>query len=148
MLFVEIVKDHTVLWYAKLTWYSPRATHWICIYGLEYGLGSHGFRPAWLCLIIEVVVSREKCSSTIWLLYCDRLCFLLSPNKYFWLLRRHYGPIRTREVPQLNHVTFSSVQFLNHTHEGKQCTSCQRINYHNTTNHSRYLSRIELFRSC
>ena len=29
----------------------------------------------------------------------------------------------------------------------KQCTTCQRTNYHNTTNHSRYLSRLELLQS-
>ena len=29
----------------------------------------------------------------------------------------------------------------------KQCTTCQRTNYHDTTDHSRYLLRLELLRS-
>ena len=44
--FAELTKvtNHTALWDAKLTWYSPRATHHICLNGLEHTFGIHGFR--------------------------------------------------------------------------------------------------------
>ena len=37
--FTKVVKmwNHTELWDADLAWYSPTATHWICINVLEHG---------------------------------------------------------------------------------------------------------------
>ena len=59
----------------------------------------------------------SKISWPIWVLYCDELPLNLSHNKCFWLLSRHYGPVRTREaqVPELDSVTRLSVRLLNHT---------------------------------
>ena len=44
--FPKIVKvtNHTGQWNAKLTWYSPSATHWICLYGVEHNLLIQDFR--------------------------------------------------------------------------------------------------------
>ena len=46
------VTNPTWLWDAKLAWNSLSATHWIWVYGLEYG-----FRPIWPRLIIEVLAA-------------------------------------------------------------------------------------------
>ena len=44
--FAGIMKviNHERFWDAKLTWYSPSATHQICFYGLEHSLRIHSFR--------------------------------------------------------------------------------------------------------
>ena len=49
------VMNHTRLWNALLIWYSLSATHKICLYGLEYSLVIHSFRPTWPSLIIKVL---------------------------------------------------------------------------------------------
>ena len=54
------------LWYgwipnrSELTWYSPRTTHKINLYDLEHSLGIYGFRPTWLCLIVELLATAAK----------------------------------------------------------------------------------------
>ena len=62
--------NHTGLWDAVLTWYSPSDTHWICLYSLENGLRIHVFSPTRPC---QGSCILSKISWTIWLLYCDRL---------------------------------------------------------------------------
>ena len=42
------------------------------------------------------------------------------------------------------HIYLCSFQI---THGGKQCTTCQSTNYHNTTIHNWYLLQLELLRS-
>ena len=54
----------TLDWDAKLAWYSPRATCWICFCSLEHGLGIHGFKPTGY---------PSDISRTILFLYCDYL---------------------------------------------------------------------------
>ena len=60
--FAEVmkVKNHTGQSDAEFAWYSLSATLWICVYGLEHGLGIHVYRPRWLCLIFEVLEIRTK----------------------------------------------------------------------------------------
>ena len=43
--FAEVVKkmNHTELWDAELAWYSLSATHWIYLYGSEFGLRNPRF---------------------------------------------------------------------------------------------------------
>ena len=60
--FAEVVKvtNHIELRDVELAWYSPSSTHWICLYGLEYDLEIHTFRPIWLYLFIEVLATQSK----------------------------------------------------------------------------------------
>ena len=51
---------HTRLWEAKIVWYALCASRWICLYGLENGLGIHSFRPTWSGLIVELLATRAK----------------------------------------------------------------------------------------
>ena len=55
------VTNCTKLWNTMFTWYSPCATRWIYLYDLKYRLGIHGFRLTWPFLIVELLVTREKC---------------------------------------------------------------------------------------
>ena len=61
-VFAEVMKvmNHTGLWDAELTWYSPNVTRWICLYGLEPGFRNHHFRPTWHCWIIKVLATWTK----------------------------------------------------------------------------------------
>ena len=60
MAKVVKVMNHTRLWNPVLSWYSPSATCWIYIHGLEYSLGNHSFSTTWSCLIVDVLASPEK----------------------------------------------------------------------------------------
>ena len=62
--------NHTGLWDAKLTWYSPSATFQICLDGLERGLKIHGFRSTLSYLIVMLLTIQAEFFFTIWLLYC------------------------------------------------------------------------------
>ena len=44
-VFAKVIKvpTHRGQWGAELSWYSPTATHKICLYRLEHGLGLYGF---------------------------------------------------------------------------------------------------------
>ena len=79
----------------------------------------------------------SEISSTICLLYCDQLRFYLSLNKSLWLHLRYHDPVRTRNDKFPNktmlHVHQCSFQL---THKVKQYMTCQRTNYHHTTNYS------------
>ena len=57
----EIIKvmNHTGFWDAELAWYSPSATHWICLHGLKHGLGIHVSRSTWPCLIIFLQLKQN-----------------------------------------------------------------------------------------
>ena len=54
------VTSYTGLWETEFAWYSPSATHQICLYGLEHGLGIHTFKPIWLCLSVKVLATWAK----------------------------------------------------------------------------------------
>ena len=54
------VTNQPRLWDVELPWYSSSITCWICLHGLEHGLGIHGFCPTWLCQIVEVFESWAK----------------------------------------------------------------------------------------
>ena len=45
---------------AEFAWYSLNSTRWTCLYGFEYDLGIHGFKPTWPCLIIELLAAQVK----------------------------------------------------------------------------------------
>ena len=61
---VVMVTNLTGLWDGKLTWYSPRATHWICLYGFDGPVG-------WGCRIHRLLLCSGKPPphwvSSIWL---------------------------------------------------------------------------------
>ena len=61
-VFIKVVKvmNHTGLWDTELAWYSLSATRQICLYGLEQGLGIHGFKLTWSCLVVEVLSIQVK----------------------------------------------------------------------------------------
>ena len=133
--FSELMKvtNYTGLWGFEFTWYSPSATHWNYLCGLEHSLEIHDFRPTWPCLILKVFCNLSKNSwRTTWILYCDQLnLHLLLHNKCFWLLPRHYGLVWTcnTDVPELDYFAWWSMWLVN-------CTTCQCTNYHYTIDHS------------
>ena len=49
--FCEGDQTHCIVWDAKLAWYSPRATHWICHHGFKHSLGISAFKSTWSCFI-------------------------------------------------------------------------------------------------
>ena len=57
---VREITNPTGLWDVELAWYSPSATHWICLYSTGHGLRIHDFRPTWSYLIVEVFVTLVK----------------------------------------------------------------------------------------
>ena len=60
--FSEVVKlmHHIWLGDANHAWYSPYATHLICLYNLEHSLVIHSFRHICPCLTIEVPATQVK----------------------------------------------------------------------------------------
>ena len=133
-IFAKVMKvtSHTGLWDAKLAWYSPSATHQICLYGWEHNLWIHGFRVTWPCLIIEVLATLSKFLELS--VYCTtiNLCFTFHIKKSFCC----FGSIMAQfefikhKFPNLTmlHVHLCGFQIL---HEVNQCTMCQHTNYRN-----------------
>ena len=58
--FTKILKviNYTGLWNANFTWYSPSATHPICIYGLEQQLRNLHCPVGWGCRIHWLLLCR------------------------------------------------------------------------------------------
>ena len=114
--------NYTGLWDARLTWYSPSLLLWL----LEYGLKIHSFSPTWTCLMFKLLTIQVK------------FLFFHTANIYgLFQIHKAY-------VSELDSVVFSSVCLSNLIHGVKQYMTYQRIYYHNTTNHSRYLPQLEL----
>ena len=73
-----------------------------------------------------------------------------SHDKCFWLLPLHSDPIQTHIKHKFLNYTELHVHLCGFqiTHGTKQCTMCQHIKYHNTTNNSGYLPQLDLVWSC
>ena len=114
--------------WVRLTGFASMA----CSSASEYRLSSLP-NVAWSSVFF---CNPSEIPSTLWLPYCYQLnSYFLPHNKCFWFLRRRYGPVRTHKVKvsESDYVSHSSVQLSDHTHGMKQCTTCQRTNYDNTT---------------
>ena len=79
MLFAEVVKvmDHTRLWDAKLAWYSPSATRWIC-------WSCDGDQPHWTERCWAHLIFFEF-ASMAWSIALEFI--VLGPTDLAWLLR-------------------------------------------------------------
>ena len=137
------VMNHFDLWDTSLAWYSLSATRRICLYVLEHSLGIHGFTPTWPCSIVEFIASH----ATNWLLYCDQSNIHLSYNKCFGRFRFKVDDTQSKSSRIRLRCTNNLCGFQ-FTHGEKQCIAWQCTNYHDTTNHSGCLSRLELLRLC
>ena len=145
--FAEVgkVTNHSGLWDAKFTWYSPSATCQICFYDLKRGLRIQIFRSTWLCPIIKAIATQVEFlepsdystvinytfiihATNVFSCFCDIVA-------QFKLIRHKFPSLTTL------HIHLCSFQITNGV---KHCTSYQHTNYHNTTNNSRYLSGLEL----
>ena len=82
-----------------------------CQCEVKHGFGIYSFRPAWLCLIIKVLVTRVKFRQPS--CYCSVIN--RSQNECFWLLLRCYPQVRTRKakVLELGYYARSSVRLSN-----------------------------------
>ena len=106
--FVEVVKEtnHTILWDAKLAWYSLSAACHICRSGLETLPDRWG---SW---------EPKENFWTLCLLQWDQLRIHLSHNKCFCFFPLCYGAVWTHisKVSEFDNAALSSEQFSNHTH--------------------------------
>ena len=143
LMFIFLFKEFQCywggLWDVKLTWNSSKATHWICLYGLEYSPGIHNLQAYLTLPNCWDSFNQNKVSLNVWFLYFDQLGLHLWHKKYFLLFLLLYGTIWIwkAEVPKLDYIAHLSVWLSNHT--VKQCTTCLHTNYHDTNNHSKYL---------
>ena len=117
-------------------------------YSSERGLGIHGFRSTRPCLIVEVHVIRAKfhqsfCYCTVFI--CD---FTFHATNVFGCFHGVIAQFEFLKHKFLNltslHVHLCSFHII---HEVKQCATCQRINYRDTTDHSGCIPQLELLQS-
>ena len=85
--------NHSELWYAKLAWYSPRASPRKLL-----GLADSAFRAKFV----------EPSSY-----YTEVICLSLFAQQMFWVAFTVYGSVRTHKA--LDYVALSSVWRSNHT---------------------------------
>ena len=80
--------------------------------------------------------NSSKISWTIWLTHFDQQC--LSPNECFGCFHGVWLSSNPQSI-------FSRIRLHLHVHlcGEKKCTTYQRTNYHNITNHCRYLVRLK-----
>ena len=139
--------------------HSSSTTLWICLYGLENSFAIHGFTSTWPCLIPAFLATRAKLNHLVKLLrstapspftaalrpslivYGDGVA--PSPTSRcssYWkgslLVALDYG----HQLYLLYNTSHVHVCGFKKTHGMNQCTTCKRINYHNTTNYSGYLT--------
>ena len=141
-IFANFVKvnNYTGLRDAELTWYSPRATHQICLQGLEHSLWIHDLRTTWYCPIVEVLATWAK----FFLLYgysnVINCVFVFPPTNIFGCFIAQFKLVKNK-FPNLTtllvHLTGFQIKL-----GMKQLTICQRTNYPDITN-SGYLSQLE-----
>ena len=93
-------------------------------------------------MITEIHEIQAKFFRIIWLLY-----FHLLHNKCLWFLLWCYGPVRIRKVLERDYVSWSSLRFQI-KHGVKQCTTCQRTNWHRTTKHMAWTAFVTWFCHC
>ena len=133
--FDEVMKvmNYIGLWNIELARYSPNITCRICLYGLECSLRTHALRLIWPSLIVDILAAWAK------FLYLVTVWWSTASSPFtqqMFLLPRRYGRVRIR-IRMC--YTFICTAFKI-AHGVKQCPKCQRINYHDTTNHRGYLA--------
>ena len=134
--FARIVKvmNQTGLWDVEFAWYSPSATHWICLYGMKYGPGVHTFRPTWPCPVIEVLVTWAKFFKP------SNFCIVIKCNSTFCttnIFNCCFGIMALIEFVKqefLNQTVAYSIVYLLDHHGMNKCTMYMCTNYHNATN--------------
>ena len=110
--FAEVMKimNHIGQWDDKLAWYSPSATHQICLYGSEHSLR------------IQSSCSPSKISWTIWSLYCNRL--------YLWynkLFLYYQSPVQKLDYVQLSNQTWNETMHNVSGHKLQQYYQAQQV---------------------
>ena len=99
--------------------------------------------------------SLSEISWTICLLYCDKIRFHLSHNKFFGLLHQQFWHVKHKLLHWLISLLFfyksgfsikssSKVDMPLNKETKPKLLTCQRTNYHSTTNHIGYFARLEL----
>ena len=121
---------------------KPNQTHRrICLYRLKHGLTIHCFRPSSLCPVIEILSTQAK---------------FLVPSAYYTMINITFT-FCTTNVLGCFCVTLAQFEIIKHMflyltalhvfqcsfqipYGVKQYIICQRTNYHDPSNHSRYVS--------
>ena len=144
----EIVKvtSSSRMWDTEVSWYSPIATRriYLWLWSFDHGLPIHVFKPTWPCLIIEVLVTRVKFFQSSGYFFSNQQHLHLSHNKCFSLPLR--GVMASFEL--VKHIFLNQLTLHVHlngfqiSHRLEQCTTCQRISYHDATKHNWYLTAV------
>ena len=141
------VTNRNRLWNAELAWYSPRATHQIYFYGLEYDFEFHNLLADWHCLTINLLASRVKYHQLfcyVAVIYCTFIFRMINVFGDFQVLIAQFEPVKLKF--QYNHLTSLNVRLSNYT----QSKAMHNLSAHQLPryyhNHSRYLSWLELLR--
>ena len=108
--------NHTELWDAILTWYSPSATHWICLYSLKHSFGNHNFRFTWHWLLKFLQPEWNLLNHLVTVL--ESLCF--HTTNFFSTVINHFKLVQHKSKITW-HVHLCDFQI---THEMKQYTGC------------------------
>ena len=120
------VTNHTGL---EDTQYSLSVSH----RSLEHSLGIHPFLFAWPCPILEPNFFNHL-FTVLWLTASSPS---RTTNGCFRVVRTKFE-LAKHKFAILKYVACSPMQLSKHTGV-KQCTTCQRTNYHDISNHSVYL---------
>ena len=155
-IFAVVVKvmNNIGLWGADLTWYSSSATFRIFLVEFAFIAWSTASESTLLDLPDPTWSSRFLPSA---LNSFNHLITILWSTAHSPFAQWMFLVVSAALWPGSNSKSMSSrirlcctiicVAFKL-THRMEQCTTCQRTNYHGTTNRNGYLSRLELFRSC
>ena len=131
--------NHSGLRDTELAGYSPIATHRIFLYGSGHGLGIYSFTPISLSVVIEVLATRAK--------FLEQYGFSIVINGVFTFHGTNvFGCFHgvMAQFKLIKHKLISAIFKI--IPEVKQHSTCQRTDYHETTDYSGYLPRRpELF---
>ena len=133
-------------WDAEITWYSPCAPRWYCLYGLEHGLRIPGFRPTWPIWSLRFSQpDRNFLNYPVTVLWSTP--FSDFAQQMFLFRSTVLSPgLNSKSIgSELNYVARSSVCLLNHIRSETMYTVSVHLL---VTNDSWYLSRLVLLWPC
>ena len=125
----------------------PRSWRWRitlkCGMPSSHGLGIHDFRPTCILPVRPGSCNLSKISWPIWLL-CRNLCVFIFNTRSLSCFCKLIAQFQLVNFPNSStlYVHLCGFQI---TRRVKQCTTCQRTNYYNTTCHTRYLPGLNCF---
>ena len=119
-------------------------THLVCLYGLDTALESMVSWLSYLFLLIEIFSTRRKFPE----LHLINCTFTLRPSNIYSCF---FGVMTQFELVKQEFLNLATLHAqlcsFKITHGMNQWTTCERTNYQDTINHTRYILRLELFRS-